>query len=108
MHVVALTPTIKPGATAKFKIVASKVDTTQGTVVNYGLGGTAVSGVDYDSSNLTGQITIPAGSRSALLQLNTMKTGSTKRRTATTSILAGGNYRPAQAKAIVIITGRTQ
>jgi len=97
----AMTPLIRAGAMAKFKLVASQIDPNQPTVVNYSLTGSATAGVDYTASS--GQVTIPAGARSVGMPLQTMATGAHK--TLVLTVKPGNGYAPGRANAIIRILG---
>jgi chitodextrinase len=104
VRVVAMTPIIKAGGTAKFKIVASQVDRTQDTIVNYSLTGTAAAGVNYSQAGLSGNVKIPAGNRAVLLPLPTMTVpGASKATTAVVTVLPGTGYVATRATAVVRI-----
>ena len=103
VRVVALTPLIRAGDAAKFKMVASEVSWTEPTVVNYSMSGTATSGVDYATPNTTGQVTIPAGARATLLSVQTLKGQPAGGKTAVIGVLPGDGYAPGRANAVVRI-----
>lgn len=103
---VAMTPIIKGGDTARIRVISSDVDTTQPTVVNYSLGGTATAGVNYAAASITGQVTIPAGSRVATLALPTLLAQGGNNKTAVVTVLPGDNYTPARSTAVVRIVNR--
>ncbi len=60
--------------------------------VNYTLGGTAEAGVDYDASDLTGRITIPAGASFAELTIAPLRNFAKSVDTTVVVTLADGNY----------------
>jgi hypothetical protein len=106
IRVIAMTPIIRAGAIATFKITASEVNTVQPTVVNYALGGTATAGVDYSMSAVPTQITIPTGGRSAIFSLTTMSSANgSNRKTAILTVMPGTGYTPGRASAVVKIVG---
>ncbi|MEY2539352.1 MAG: hypothetical protein QOG67_3092 [Verrucomicrobiota bacterium] len=106
LHVLALSPMVNAGGKARFKVVASQVNLSQPTTVNYTMGGTAASGVDYMPTGPAGQITIPMGSRSAMVVLQTVRHASpTQNRTATVTLVPTANYTVGQKKAVVVIVG---
>jgi hypothetical protein len=85
-------------------LVNSEAD-TQPTVVNYSMGGTATAGVNYSTANVTGQITIPAGSRGVMLPVSTLPIpGGNK--TAVVTVVPGDGYTPGRMSAVVKILGR--
>jgi hypothetical protein len=104
VHPVAMTPIIKAGGTAKFKLVASEVDSAQDMVVNYSLTGTAAAGVNYSLAGVSGKVTIPKGRRGVLLPVSTLALpGGAKATTAVMTVLPGTGYVPARNTAIVRI-----
>jgi chitodextrinase len=104
VHVVAMTPIIKAGGTAKFKMVTSQADAAHDMVVNYSMTGTAAAGVNYSLSGISGQLTIPAGRRGALLPVSTLAVpGANKATTAVVTVLPGTGYIPAHNTAVVRI-----
>lgn len=104
VRVVAMTPIVRAGDKAKFKLVASQVDTAQPTVVNYALGGTAAAGVNYSMAGVTGNMTIPAGGRGVLFSVDTLQvSGATGNKTAVVSVLPGTGYVPGRGTAVVRI-----
>jgi len=106
LHVLALFPAVNAGGKARFKVVASQVNPSQPTTVNYTIGGTAASGVDYMPTVPVGQITIPMGSRSAMVVLQTVRhTTHTQNRTATVTLVPTSDYSVGQKKAVVVIVG---
>jgi hypothetical protein len=96
-----MSPIIRAGQVARFKLVSSEVDAAQPMVVNYSLGGTAAAGVDY-AATATGQITIPAGARQVAMPLQTM-TAASGRKTLVLTIMPGNGYTPGRANAVVRI-----
>jgi len=100
----ALVPLITAGDTAKFKLVADDV-VTQSTAVNYSLTGTAVAGVNYSTTGLTGQVTIPAGSRGVPLLIKTLPTRNGNK-TIIVTVLPGDGYTPGRITACVKIMSR--
>ena len=107
VRAVAMTPIIKAGDTARFRIVTSDVDTSQPTIVNYSFGGTATAGVNYSTASVSGQVTIPAGSRGASLAVTTLPVqGGNGNKTAVVTVLPGNNYTPGRTAAVVKILGR--
>ena len=104
VRVMAMTPLIKAGQVAKFKVVASDGVLSQPMAVNYSLKGSATGGVDYSMTNVSGQITIPAGNRAALLSLTTIKAkGATGSKTAIMSVMPGTGYNPGRGEAVIKI-----
>jgi hypothetical protein len=102
----AVSRRVAAGNPAQFRIsVAQNQGTTTPTVVNYSLGGTAQGGVDYSTAGLNGQITIPAGARTATLGLNTLNTPGIKgKKSAVATVLPGtDNYPGMKAAATVWI-----
>jgi hypothetical protein len=102
----AVSRRVPAGNPAQFRIsVAQNQGTTTPTVVNYSLGGTAQGGVDYSTAGLNGQITIPAGARTATLGLNTLNTPGIKgKKSAVATVLPGtDNYPGMKAAATVWI-----
>ncbi len=107
MNVLAPRNRVKAGGRARFKIVASSPDRSQTTVVNYTVGGTATSGVDFMQGDLSGQAVIPAGARSANLIVNTLRVpGATTRQSLMITLLPGSGYTLGQQTANVTIVGR--
>jgi hypothetical protein len=106
LHVLALSPMVNAGGKARFKVVASQPNPSQPTTVSYTMGGTAASGIDYMPIAPVGQITIPMGSRSAMVVLQTVRqTTPTQNRTATVTLVPTANYTVGQKKAVVVIVG---
>jgi hypothetical protein len=102
----SMTPIIKAGQNAKFKITSSDGAMAQSMSVNYALSGTAKGGLNYSMSGVTGQITIPVGSRNAMLTLTTLSVpGDPGNKTATVTIMPGPGYTPGRATATVKILG---
>ena len=102
----AMTPIIKAGQTAKFKLIMSQPDPANPMVVNYSLGGTATGGVDYLTTGLTGQITIPARARGALVSLSTKAVpGATGHKTAVLTVMPGTGYNAGRGNAVIRILG---
>ena len=105
IRVVALTPRIKGGDTAAFRVVASEVNWSEPTTVNYTLAGTATGGVDY--ANMSGQVTIPVGVRAVLMPVQTFSVpNSASGKTAVMNVLPGEGYAPGRANAVVRIMNR--
>lgn len=103
---VAMTPIIREGNVAVFKLVTTQVNSTP-TVVNYSMGGTATPGVDFAMTNVIGQITIPAGTRGTTMPIQTMNSSASGRKKLTLSILPGNGYTTARrSSATVKILGR--
>src|SRR4051812_1530169 len=72
VRAIAMTPLVRAGAVARFKVVASQMNPNQDLVVNYALGGTATAGVQYSMAGMSGQATVPHGKRSVLVQMQTI------------------------------------
>jgi hypothetical protein len=108
--VIAVTKTVNAGDQATFKVFASKKgkwSPLQPTLIRYGLGGTATAGVDYTPSGATGQVIIPAGSRSTWVRLNTLPHPLfPSNKTVTLTILPGNNYNVLPRTAIITIVNR--
>ena len=96
----ALTPLVRAGSMARFKLIASGAS-TQPMVVNYSVTGTATAGVDYAAA--TGQITMPAGARSVSMPLQTTTTSG--RKTLVLTVTPGNGYSPGRLNAVVRILG---
>jgi hypothetical protein len=104
VRVISLTPIVKAGDVAKFKMVASEMNPTQDTVVNYSLSGTATGGLNYSMTGMTGQATIRSGKRSVLVPMQTLTLPSpTGGKTAIVTLLPGTGYVPGRANAVVKI-----
>lgn len=102
----ALSPIIRAGAVAQFKLVNTQVNPSQPTVVKYAIGGNATAGVDYVAPNSVGQITIPAGARGVSMPLQTMTSTNGTRKTVVLTVLPGNGYTPGRATAVVRVIGR--
>jgi len=103
---VAMSPLIRAGAVANFRLLAAEAP-SQSMVVNYALTGTAAPGVDYTMPSVAGQITIPAGARGAMMPLQTKHSGVGGGKTLTLSILPGNGYGTGRrSSATVRILGR--
>lgn len=106
IKVVSMTPLIKAGQNAKFKITAADVQ-DQSITVNYSLGGTALGGVNYSMLGLSGHVTILAGTKAATLTLSTIAVpGATGSKTAIVTLMPGPGYTPARSTATVKILSR--
>ena len=104
IHVFAQKKKVRGGARAVFKIIATPKDSSQPTVVNYSLGGTVNPGVDYTQSGLSGQAVIPAGSRTTMVAVNTIRIpGPKTRKQLMISLLPDGSYNLGQSTAVVTI-----
>jgi hypothetical protein len=103
VRIASMTPLIKAGDTAKFRITASEVNMSQPIQVNYSLGGTATGGLDYSMAGMTGQVTIPAGERGVMLPMATLSNPSRGRKTAIVTLMPGTGYIPGRATAAVRI-----
>jgi Bacterial Ig domain/Fibronectin type III domain len=104
VRIFSLTPIVSAGGTAKFRIAASDINSTQPMVVNYSMGGTAVGGVDYSASDVPGQITIPVGARGTTLSFRTM--AGNGRKTAVVTLQSGSDYDAIGPKATIVIVSR--
>ena len=89
--VLARSLTVRAGSTAVFNVLSSRVNPTQPTVVNFVMGGTAISGTNYSMAQ-TGQVTIPAGSKSATVSLKTIAVPRSGKKIVTISILPSQDY----------------
>jgi hypothetical protein len=96
----SLTPIVRAGSVARFKLVASAA-ADQPMTVNYSVSGTATAGVDYAAA--TGQVTIPAGARSIAMPVQT-NSGS-GRKTMVLTVMPGNGYTPGRVNAVVRILG---
>ncbi|HJT79717.1 MAG TPA: Ig-like domain-containing protein [Chthoniobacterales bacterium] len=103
VNVLALTPIVKGGGVARFKLITTQASPTN-TVVNYSLGGNATSGVNYSMKGMTGQVTIPSGKRSALMAMHTLNGPGNRK--VTVSVAPGNGYTPGRGNAVVRIIGR--
>ena len=107
IHVLAVNTDITAGANARFKIVSSNADPSQPTVVTYTIAGSADPNVDYDQSDAPGQLTIPAGSRSAVLAITTKSSpGSSKNKNLAVVLSANPQYKLGLKRAVVVIKPR--
>lgn len=106
VRVLAMSPFVRAGNMARFKIVAAQMNPTQDTVVNYSLTGSATGGVNYSMTGMNGQATIPAGKRSVLLPMQTLKVaGSNGNSNVAMGVLPGNGYVPGRGVAVVRILG---
>jgi hypothetical protein len=105
VKVLSMTPIVRAGGVARFKIVASQVNPSQATVVNYSLGGTATGNVNYSTSGMTGQVAIPSNQRSVLMQMQTMSAPGSGNKNVIVSIAPGTGYAPGRGQAVVRILG---
>jgi hypothetical protein len=105
VRAIALTPFVRAGGVARFKIVASQVNASQNTVVNYSLGGSATGNVNYSMSGMTGQVTIPTGQRSVLMPMQTIAVPGGGNKNVSVSIVPGTGYVPGRGTAVVRIVG---
>ncbi|MFL6514778.1 MAG: Ig-like domain-containing protein [Chthoniobacterales bacterium] len=103
VRVIAMTPIVKAGAMARFKVVATQTP-TQDLVVNYAMGGTATGGVQYSMTGMGGHATVPQGKRSVLVQMQTLTVpGAKGGKTLIMTVLPGTGYVPGRGNAIVRI-----
>jgi len=95
---------VRVGGAATFTVTTSLVNASAPIVVNYLMSGSAVAGRQYNLSGTGGQITIPAGSISATVNLTVVKRPK-KAKTATMTLASGSGYTLAVSKsASVTIT----
>ncbi len=80
----------------------SRADSAADLVVSYTLGGTAVAGTNY-RDNLSGTVTIPAGSTSATVEVEPLLDTATRTDTTVTLTLAEGLYAGVGASATLTI-----
>jgi hypothetical protein len=103
IRVIAMTPIVKAGAMARFKVVATQTP-TQDLVVNYAMGGTATAGVQYSMTGMGGHATVPQGKRSVLVQMQTLSIpGAKGGKTAVMTVLPGTGYVAGRGNAVVRI-----
>jgi chitodextrinase len=104
IRVRAVVQSVNAGGKAKFKISASTTNSTQPMLVNYAMGGTAISGINYTQSGAPGQATIRAGARSTTIMLKTMVVPHSGKKTAILTIQPSTSYQaPAKPATITII-----
>jgi len=107
VRVASMTPLVRAGGMAIFKVVASEMNVNDDTLVNYALGGTATPGIQYTMAGVTSQVMIPRGRRSALVDVQTLSVpAGTSTTTAVMTVLPGNGYIPARGTAVVKIIGR--
>src|SRR5205085_73539 len=92
ISITASTTRVSAGNVAQFILRTSKVDGVSDLIVNYSLSGTAVPSVDYSLDSF-GRITIPAGTATASIALNTLSSGSSTNRVATLRLQSGTRYK---------------
>jgi hypothetical protein len=82
---------VRVGSSATFTVTTSLVNASAPVVINYLMGGNAIQGKLYSLSGTSGQITIPAGSSSATVNLTALKRPK-KAKTATMTLASGSSY----------------
>jgi hypothetical protein len=95
--------TVSPGGDATYTILASTINPSQVTAVNYSMGGKAILGSDYTLSGIVGEADIPAGASSTTVTLHAIAGVPTRKGEKAILFLSPGNsYTVAKPKKATI------
>ena len=101
VSIAATSPNASTNGTVGEFTVSRAGDTSQAITVNYTVGGTAVSGMDYQS--IPGTVTIPAGSGSATVDVLPISSVGSTSTSVILTVAAGTGYTAATGSATVTI-----
>jgi hypothetical protein len=95
---------VRRGGTANYTVSVSSVNSTAAVTVRYAMAGRAIPGRNYTLSDLSGQVTIPAGASSVNVTLTVLR--ATRRAKAATMVLLSGTDYNLSASGTASITIR--